>query len=132
MFYIETWLLDQVFDLSANPQALNETMRYAYKILLPFLMLIVVSLLTAPDESESIRRFFLRMRTKVRRDRAEDERAVLAAYANPESTRAHLLLPGSQLEFFKWNREDVTGFSFSLLVAFAILGLLYFLLNFGA
>ncbi len=66
MFYVETWLLDHVFDLSANPHALNETMRYAYKILLPFFVLIAVSLLTAPDESESVRRFFLRMRTKVR------------------------------------------------------------------
>ncbi len=132
MFYVETWLLDQVFDLSANPQALNETMRYAYKILLPFLVLIVVSLLTAPDESESVRRFFLRMRTKVRADRAEDERAVRAAYANPEATRTCLLLPHSLFEFFKWNREDVIGFSLCVLTAFAVLGLLYFLLHFGA
>jgi SSS family solute:Na+ symporter len=132
MFYLETWLLDQVFDLSANPHALNETMRYAYKILLPFLVLIVVSLLTAPDESESVHRFFLRMRTKVRGDRAEDERAVQAAYANPETTRACLLRPQSQLEFFKWNREDVVGFSLCVLAAFAVLSLLYCLLHFGA
>jgi hypothetical protein len=131
MFYVEAWLFDRAFDLSANPYALNETMRYLYKILMPFLVLVVVSLLTAPDESESVRRFFLRMRTKVRRDRAEDERAVLAAYADPESTTAELLLPGTQFELFKWSREDVIGFSLSVLAAFAVLGLLYFLLNLG-
>ncbi len=131
-FYLESWLLDHVTDLSANPHALNETLRYTYKILLPFLVLIVVSLLTAPDESDSIGRFFARMRTKVRTNRAEDEKAVLSAYADPKSTRDCLLLPGSQLEFFKWSREDVIGFGLALVIAFAVLALLNFLIHFGS
>jgi hypothetical protein len=131
-FYIESWLLDHIIDLSANPHALNETLRYAYKILLPFLVLIVVSLLTARDESDSIGRFFVRMRTKVQTNRAEDDQAVLAAYAHPDRTRACLLLPRSQLEFFKWNQEDVIGFGLALFMAFIVLGLLNFLIHFGA
>jgi SSS family solute:Na+ symporter len=42
-FNIELWLLHQGFDLSGNPHALNETIRYTYKLLLPFLVLILVS-----------------------------------------------------------------------------------------
>ncbi|MGH7953873.1 MAG: hypothetical protein ACREFE_18400, partial [Limisphaerales bacterium] len=129
MFYPGMFLLGQFFNLTANSHALNETIRYACKILLPFLILIAVSLLTRPDDSEKIRRFFLRMRTKVRRARDEDERTVQAAYANPESTRATLLFPKSQFEFFKWDREDAIGFFGGCLLAFAVIGLLYLILH---
>jgi len=36
LFYPEMFLLNCFVDLAANPHALNETIRYAYKILLPF------------------------------------------------------------------------------------------------
>lgn len=132
MFYPEMFLLGQFFDLTKNPNALNETIRYCYKILLPFFILIVVSLLTRPDNSEEVRNFFLRMRTKVRLSRKEDHRAVQTAYANPESTRDSLLFPDSQFEFFKWDKEDAVGFAIGCALAFAIVGFLYIILHFGA
>lgn len=125
------WLLDQFVDLSQNPYALNETIRYIYKILLPFLVLIVVSLLTPRDESTQVRRFFLRMRTKVRVNRREDEEALEAAYADPESTRAHLLFPRTNLEFFKWDKIDAIGFVLAFMMAFLVVGFLYLILTFG-
>ena len=132
MFNPELYVLDQLFDLSANPFALNETIRYCYKILMPFLVLIVVSLLTRPEDIESTKRFFLRMRTKVRTDRAEDERVVQDASANPESTRSVLLFPNSQLELFTWDREDVTGFVGWSIAAAGVLGLLWLIVSVGA
>jgi SSS family solute:Na+ symporter len=131
MFYPEQYLLGQVVDLTANPRALNETLRYAYKILLPFAVLILVSLLTRPDDSQPVQHLFLRMRTQVCADRAADERALQAAYANPEPTRARLLFPRTQLEFFKWNRQDALGFLLGCLAALAVVAMLYAILNFG-
>lgn len=131
LFYPEMYLFDRIFDLSKNPYALNETIRYANKIILPFLVLIAVSLLTRRDPG--ISEFFLRMRTPVRRDREEDERAVREAYAQPEQTASRLLFPERwQLEFFKWNKQDTLGFLISLLAVFAVIGFLYGILALGA
>lgn len=132
MLNVEMWLLGQVWDLSRNPHALNETIRYAYKMLLPFLVLILVSKLTPRDDAESVRRFFLRMRTKVRADRMEDERALQRAYANPESTTSELLFPRSQLEFFIWRREETIGFGVAWLATLGVIGCLWLVVSLGA
>jgi Na+/proline symporter len=131
LFYPEMFLLGQFFDLTKNPNAINETMRYSYKIVLPFLILIVVSLFTRPDPSTETQNFFTRMRVKVLPDKAEDARAVQAAYANPGRTRAVLLFPQSQWEFFKWDREDAMGFFAGCLFVLSIFGFLYFVINLG-
>jgi solute:Na+ symporter, SSS family len=132
MLNVEMWLLGQVWDLSRNPHALNETIRYAYKMLLPFFVLILVSKLTPRDDAESVRRFFLRMRTKVRADRVEDERALQHAYANPESTTSELLFPRSNLEFFTWSRQETIGFGFAWLATLGVIGCLWLIVSIGA
>jgi hypothetical protein len=132
MFYPEMYALGQIVDLSANPNALNETIRCGFRILVPFLVVIGVSLLTRRDDSEEVRRFFLRMRTKVVADREKDNKAVQAAYNAPESTRGRLLLPNTQLEFFKWDREDAGGFFLGCIVSGAVVGLLYLVLSIGS
>lgn len=131
LFYPEMYLLGQVVDLTVLPRAFNETLRYAYKILLPFVVLIIVSLATRQEEPEAVRQFFLRMRTKVRVDREEDERGLQGAYADPESTRVRLLFPATRLEFFKWDREDAVGFILGCVAALGIVGMLYVILNVG-
>jgi SSS family solute:Na+ symporter len=130
LLLVEMWIFTRIADLSANPYAMNETIRYAYRILLPFLVLIVVSLATARDDSERARNFFLKMRTLVRPDRAEDHRALAAAIAAPATTEASLLFPRSQFEFFKWSRRDTVGFLACIGVAFSVVGFLYLLLTF--
>jgi SSS family solute:Na+ symporter len=131
MFHPELFLLGQFFDLTQNPNALNETIRYAYKIVLPFLVLIVVSLFTRPDDSREVQNLFVRMRVKVRPDAAEDRRAVQAAYADPDSTRSALLFPHSSFEFLKWDGEDAAGFLAGCGLALAVIGGLYAVLHFG-
>jgi len=132
MFYPEMYVLGQLVDLTANPNALNETIRCGFRILVPFLVVIGVSLLTRRDDSEEVSRFFLRMRTKVLVDRARDSEAVQAAYSAPASTRGRLLLPNTELEFFKWDKEDAGGFFLGCIVAGAVIGLLYLVLSIGA
>jgi SSS family solute:Na+ symporter len=132
LFYPEMYLLDRAFDLSANPYALNETIRYACKILLPFLILIAVSLAgRGRRHSDETDRFFVRMRVPVRTDRAEDERAVAAACADPAGTARALLFPRTRLEFQKWDRADALGFAANILFTFAVIGLLMLVAGYG-
>lgn len=131
LFYPEMFLLGQMFDLTRNPNALNETIRYGFKITLPFLVLIAISLLTRADTSGEVRRLFVRMRVKVNPRREEDEGEVQAAYAEPDSTRGVLLFPDSQFEFFKWDRQDTLGFLAGAVTVFIVVGLVYAVLHAG-
>lgn len=131
LFNVEMWLIGRVFDLEHNPHALNETIRYAYKIILPFLILIGVSLLVRRDSAAPVLPFFLRMRTRVRPDRAEDDRAVAAAYADPASTTPMLLFPRTRLEFFKWTRADAVGFTVCTVASLGVIAALWVMVSIG-
>lgn len=71
------------------------------------------------------------MRTPVKVDRDADSKEMEASLANPDRFADRLLLGNSQFEFFKWNRTDTIGFFVSVLTVFAIIGMLYVLLNIG-
>lgn len=131
MFCPEMLVFDRLFDLSGNPHAVSETICYAYKILLPFLILILVSKFTPEENSTGTTRFFLRMHTRVRIDRTEDRAALETAYADLESTRFELLFPTSRCGFYKWDRTDIAGFILGFAAAFLVVGFLYFVLMFG-
>lgn len=132
MLYIDLVLLDRFFDLSRNSVALNETIRSFIRILLPFFILIAVSLMTVPDRSERLDRFYVKMRTPVIVDRNQDRIEVEKSYADPTRHRDRLLFPNSNLELLKWNKTDVIGFGLAVLAVFGILALLHLLLQIGA
>lgn len=48
----ELWILDRIFPLAENPHALTDTLRSLYKILLPFIVLILVCLITCPTNPQ--------------------------------------------------------------------------------
>ena len=59
-------LLDKLgYNLSANPYALNETIRIATRTIVPFVVLILISFLTKRDDKKMLDRFFVRMKTRV-------------------------------------------------------------------
>jgi SSS family solute:Na+ symporter len=130
----ELILLDAMgVDLKAMPYALNETIRMLTRLVFPFLILILVSLLTKPDHNKTTERFFLKMRTRVRGLGAEvDEQDLEEAYSNPEKTKEVLLFPNTSLEIYKWNKQDVYGFLISIGVVLIVLGTLFFVVNLGS
>jgi SSS family solute:Na+ symporter len=118
--------------LNHKPYALNETLRMLIRLVFPFIMLIIVSLLTKPQTDEKTLRFFLKMRTRVRGLGPEvDKEDLKEAYANPEKTKAMLAFPNTSLEIYKWNRQDVIGFLISIGVVIIVLGTLFFVVNLG-
>lgn len=111
-------------ELHRLPYALVETIRMMIRLITPFLLLILVSLLTKANGDETA--FFLKMRTRVRGLGPEvDAQDIQAAMAHPEKTRSVLLFPHTQWEIYKWNKQDVTGFMISILIVFVVLGTLF-------
>lgn len=113
--------------LNKQPYALVETIRMMIRLITPFLILVVVSLLTKPNEDLSTKRFFLKMRTRVRGLGHDiDDEDVIKAFENERATEDVLLFKNSDLEIYKWNREDTLGFLFSVAIVFAVIGTLFF------
>lgn len=127
---LELVLLDWLgWDLSGNAYALNETIRILIRIGSPMLLMLVVCLLTPRDDERLVNRFFARMRTRVAPDPQEDAERLARAISNPGQDDGMLLMPGSNWEFYRWNRQDTLGFLLSVLALFLILGLMHGLLT---
>lgn len=114
-FSIELWILGLFgLDMQSNPYALNETLRISFRTLLPFVILIITSLLTRPDPKDVLDNFYAKMRTKVLPDAEADAREVELSLQNPDRYKDLLLLPKTQFELYKWNRQDWVGFILSV------------------
>ena len=133
MLSLELVLLDKMgIDLSKNPYALNETIRILIRTIVPFLILVLVSLLTRRDDKALLDRFFVKMKTPVEGDPEEDTRQLKLSYADPRRfDDQNMFGPGSDLEFNKWNRTDAVGFLLSCLAAAAVVLLLVGLISLG-
>ncbi len=123
-FYPELMFLQYAgFDLSKNPYALNETIRMLIRLFFPFIVLIIVSLLTKPNDDEITNNFFLKMRTKVRGLGPDvDEKDIEYSLANPEKTKGMLLFPNTNLEIYKWKKDDTGGFLISTGIVLIVIG----------
>ena len=119
------------WDLSSNPYAVNETIRILLRTGIPFLILLIIALLTKPDDKKMLDRFFVKMKTEVLADHAADARELEESYANPARFNHKKLFPNSNWEFDKWDKVDYVGLSISVLGVFAVLGLLMFLVTIG-
>lgn len=117
-------------DLSGASKATLETMRLPSRVLLPFAVMIVLSLLTPRRNTEALDRYFVKMNTPVLADPAADRARLQSAYAAPEP--AQKIFPGSDLEFVWPTRKDIIGFTASCGVCVAIIGLLVWLASIGS
>ncbi len=133
MLSLELVLLDKLgCDLSQNPYALNETIRILIRTVVPFLILMGVSLLTRRDDPALLDRFFVKMKTPVETEPEEDLRQLAQSYADPRRfDDRNLLGPGSDWEFNKWTRTDAIGFAVSTAAAVGMISLLVGLVSLG-
>ncbi|MCD4830391.1 MAG: sodium:solute symporter family protein [Anaerohalosphaeraceae bacterium] len=132
MLSLELLLIDKLGgNLSANPYALNETIRIATRTTVPFIVLVIVSFLTKRDDKKMLDRFFVKMKTRVSRDHDTDAREMQLSYANPDRFNDRKLFPNSDWEFDKWTREDAVGFTLSVVTVFVVIGFLMLLIGVG-
>ncbi|MBN1413541.1 MAG: sodium:solute symporter family protein [Bacteroidales bacterium] len=119
-------------ELQFKPYAFNETLRMLIRLIFPFLLMIIVSLFTAPQADEKTQRFFLKMRTRVRGlGRDIDAQDLEKTYADPEKSKEVLLFPNTSLEIYKWNNQDFAGFLIALGVVFIVLATLFATVKIG-
>jgi len=120
------------FDLSKNSYAFNETLRILIRTSVPFLILIIVSLCTAPDDKRRLDRFFARTHTPVLSDHDADAREVALSEEDPRRFDHAKLFPNSNWEFEKWDKVDTVGFLLCVAGCAAIIALLKIVVSIGA
>jgi SSS family solute:Na+ symporter len=120
------------FDLSGASKAMIETLRLPPRLLMPFFVLIICSLLTKRQDKESLDRYYAKMRTVVDPDPEKDRLKLEASYANPEVLAERKIFPKSDWEFTKPRPMDWMGFLVAVAICFVIIGLLVWLAGIGA
>ncbi|MDP0500837.1 MAG: sodium:solute symporter family protein [Verrucomicrobiota bacterium JB022] len=132
LFSTELWILGKLgFNLESNPYALNETLRILFRTLLPFVIFIAVALLTKPDPKPVLDRFYAKMRTRVIPDPVKDKEELEKSLADPHRYDHILVFPKSQFEIYKWNREDWTGFIWSVIGVGVVLVVIWAAVSIG-
>lgn len=120
------------FHLSENPYAFNETVRVLSRTLFPFLVLIGISLLNKKKTSESLLQFFAKMKTPAHADRDLDLKEMETSLREPNRFDHKKLFPNSKWEIEKMSKTGALGFIISIVIAAAILGLFYGIIQIGS
>ena len=132
MINLELVLIDKLgFQLEDNPYALNETIRVIIRTFTPFLILILLSLVTRPDNKDLLDKFYAKMKTKVSADVEKDKMEMELSLKNPHRFDHKKLFPNSNWEFYKWNKEDTLGFLSAVAILLIIIFTLTFIVNLG-
>jgi SSS family solute:Na+ symporter len=130
-FNFEAWLVGKAgFDVVSLSPTQRFTLQFFFDGLLPFAVLILVSVVTRPTDPARVAQFYGKMKTPVG-DTPELEAAAMAETARNPSRFDDTKLFGrnSWWEFCRWDRADTVGFIACCSLSAAIVGLFLFLLN---
>ena len=130
---VELIALDKLgWDLSKNSYSLNETLTFLFRIVFPFLILMIVAYFTKPLEKERLDKFYGKLLTPVVGScNLEDDKEMALTNAEPTRFNHLKIFPNSNWEFRKWNREDWTGVIVSCLAVASVVGLLMLIVSLG-
>ncbi|MEA1996242.1 MAG: sodium:solute symporter family protein [Gemmatimonadota bacterium] len=132
-FNIEMAFLNMLgFNLASLPNPMIETLRLPFRIVLPILLVIIISLFSKPVDKQVLDRFYVRMKTPVRPDPEEDKREVELSYSEPKRFDHTKIFPNSQFEMTKWTKEDTVGFLFGVFGTILVIALTLLIANIGA
>jgi SSS family solute:Na+ symporter len=129
-FNAEVWVLSWLgLDFSGFTKAQLMAARFFFDALFPFVLLILLSLVTRPAPKPGLDRFFARIHTPVGPTPEEDAAAVERAYAHPEMHRGRKVWPRSSWEIMKPGKGDLLGFGGSWLLVGVIILLLWLMVS---
>jgi len=128
--YLVYWLVG--VELSTADNAMLQTLRLPPRMFIPFLVMIIVSLVTKPGTTAALDRYYAKMKTPVSADPEEDELKLAAAYGDPRQFENRKLFPGTNFEMLKPSTFDVMGFVVSVGICFVFLAFAHWLVNIGA
>lgn len=119
-------------DLGEYSASTLSTLDYPPKIVLPFLMMIVVSLITPKNSTAALDRYYVKMKTPVRRDPQEDAAELADSYDNPRRFDDCKIWPRSAWEFQRPTTKDIFGFTLTLAACFGIIFLAIWMTSVGS
>ncbi|MHC4402651.1 MAG: sodium:solute symporter family protein [Planctomycetota bacterium] len=131
-FQVDFLLYDLMgIDLAKMPDPALKTLRLPTRVILPFLVLIVLSLITPRGKKEELDRFYVKMKTPVNPDPVQDQREMTRSYEDPSRFDDKRLIKACGLEFQKPNLKDIVGFVVCFLICFGLIGLTVWLAKLG-
>jgi len=117
-------------------EAMSPSNQFAARLLvdalLPFFLLITLSLVTRPPDKPRVDQFFGKMKTPVGETPEAEVEAVAATVAAPHRFDHLKLFPDSNWEFTRWNRVDTVGFFVCCAISGGIIALFWGLLRLAA
>lgn len=119
------------WDLSKNTYSLNETMFTLMRVIVPFAVLMIVAMLTAPEDHRRLDRFYVKMRTRVNADPVLDAKEMELSYADPHRFDHMKMFPSSNWEMRRWDRDDVRGVIMTVVAALGCVLLLWLAVTIG-
>jgi len=119
-------------DLTQYRKAALKTLEFPFKIIAPFLVMIIASLLTQPNSKKALDRLYVKMKTPVDPDPEGDAREIDVSYARPDRFNDRKLFPGSNWEFERPTKMDLWGFVGCFAICFAIIGVVLWVARIGA
>ena len=132
-FQIDFLLYDLIgVDLTTKSNAMLATFELPPKIVMPFVVMILLSLVTRRNSQTALDRYYVKMKTPVDPDPAKDLLQMEASYAAPDRFDHRKLLPGTGLEFQKPTLTDAVGFIVCVAVCFLIIWLAVWIAQLGA
>lgn len=132
-FCAEVWVLSWTgIDFTGCSKAQLVATRAAFDALLPFVLLLGVSMLTRPNDKEALDRFYGKLHTPIQPSAELEREAIERAAQHPEIFEKDKILPRSNWEILKPTRLDVIGFGGSWILVGMILILLWFLATIGS
>ncbi|MGB0587809.1 MAG: sodium:solute symporter family protein [Limisphaerales bacterium] len=118
-------------DLTQYRKAALKTLEFPFKIIAPFLVMIIASLLTQPNSKKALDRLYVKMKTPVNPDPEGDAREIDVSYARPDRFNDRKLFPGSNWEFERPTKMDFWGFVGCFVICFAIIGVVLWVARIG-
>ena len=132
-FNFEAWLIGKAgVDVVALTPTARFTIQFFFDALFPFVVLIVVSLLTRPTDPARVALFYGKMKTPVGDTPELEVAAMEETRLNPTRFDHTKLVPRSNWEFCRWDRVDTIGFIACCAFSAAIVGIFLALLNWAA
>ncbi len=119
-------------DLKKLPNPMIETLRLPFRIILPFIILVLISIFTRKTDKAIMDRFYVKLKTPVNTNLEKDREEIEKSYQNPSKFDHLKMFPNSQFEFTKWDKTDIVGFFIGFLGVFFIIILTIIIAQLGA
>ncbi|MCH2203137.1 MAG: sodium:solute symporter family protein [Fuerstiella sp.] len=118
-------------DLGSLSSSTLSALELVPKIVMPFLVMVMFSLITPRNSREGLDRYYVKMKTPANSNPELDRAEIQKSYAEPSRFDHRKLFPGTDLEFQRPRIVDAVGFIISFIVCFGIIGIVLLVAQIG-